>query len=249
MVLCRQKQGRCRKSSPEWRLHLASRGEAINQPKISGRDELVEKKAKTGTSEAYKSWFDLSILFLAHVLLLPLWIALWTLIPIAIWLGDRGPIFYRQKRTGKNGKVFTVLKFRTMVPEADRQGPAWTLDNDPRLTRIGRVLRKTALDELPEILSIWKRDMSLVGPRALDVEEHQVLEQQIPEFDKRLQVRPGLTGLAQIYDRNDIAVDKLQYDLEYLECMGPFLDLKLLVLSVRNTIFAKWDRRGGKPAE
>ena len=201
-----------------------------------------------GTREAYKPWFDFSILFFAHLFLLPLWIVLWTMIPVAIWLGDRGPVFYSQKRTGKNGKVFTVLKFRTMIPGADRQGPAWTLDNDPRLTRIGRILRKTALDELPEILSIWKRDMSLVGPRALDVGEHQALEEQIPGFEKRLKVRPGLTGLAQVYDPNDIALNKLQYDLEYLQSMGPFLDLKLLVLSVRNTIFARWDRRGGKPA-
>jgi lipopolysaccharide/colanic/teichoic acid biosynthesis glycosyltransferase len=210
---------------------------------------MVEKKTHIGANEAYKTWFDFSILFFAHLFLLPLWIALWTLIPLAIWLGDRGPVFYSQKRTGKNGKIFTVLKFRTMIPDADKKGPAWTLDNDPRLTRIGRILRKTALDELPEILSIWKRDMSLVGPRALAVEEHQALEEQIPEFEKRLQVRPGLTGLAQVYDPHDIAIDKLQYDLEYMESMGLLLDLKLLVLSVRNTLFARWDRRGGKPTE
>ena len=198
------------------------------------------------SSESYKEWFDFLILFFAHLFFLPLWIVLWTIIPLIIWLGDRGPIFYSQKRTGKNGKVFTVFKFRTMIPNADQQGPAWTIVDDPRLTRIGRILRKTALDELPEILSVWKRDMSLVGPRALDVEEHQALTQQIPGFEKRLRIRPGLTGLAQVYDPNDSAIAKLRYDLEYLECMGPVLDLKLLVLSVRNTILAKWDRREGK---
>ncbi|PKB84266.1 MAG: hypothetical protein BZY88_00640 [SAR202 cluster bacterium Io17-Chloro-G9] len=199
-------------------------------------------------NDSYKPWFDLSILIVAHLLLLPLWILLWTSIPLLIWLGDRGPIFYRQKRSGKDGHVITILKFRTMVPDADRTGPAWTTEDDPRLTRVGKILRRTALDELPETLSIWKGEMSLVGPRALDLEEQQALEQQIPNFAARLQVRPGLTGLAQIYDRNDVSENKFYYDLEYLDRMGPWLDLRLLVLSVWNTVMARWDRRGGKPA-
>jgi lipopolysaccharide/colanic/teichoic acid biosynthesis glycosyltransferase len=91
--------------------------------------------------------------------------------------------------------------------------------------------------------------MSLVGPRALDVEEEESLEQQIPGFADRLQVLPGLTGLAQVYDRTDNALDKFRYDQEYLQRMGPWLDLKLLVLSLRNTLAARWDQRSGKPAE
>lgn len=199
--------------------------------------------------DSYKSWFDLTILVFAHLLFLPLWILLWTLIPVLIWLGDRGPVFYRQKRAGKQGRPFTVLKFRTMVMDADRKGPAWTTDGDPRITPIGRLLRRTALDELPEVLSIWKRDMSFVGPRALDLEEQQALEKQIPDFEKRLLVLPGLTGLAQVYDRSDNAHDKSRYDLEYLQQMSPWLDARLLVLSVWNSLTARWDRRGGKPAE
>ncbi len=135
-----------------------------------------------------------------------------------------------------------------MVPDADRMGPAWTTEGDPRVTRIGKLLRRTALDELPEVLSIWTGHMSLVGPRALDVEEQKGLEQQVPGFAERLRVRPGLTGLAQIYDRTDDADDKFHYDLEYLQHMGPWLDLKLLVLSVWNTLAGRWDQRGGKPA-
>jgi lipopolysaccharide/colanic/teichoic acid biosynthesis glycosyltransferase len=199
--------------------------------------------------DSYKSWFDPTILVLAHLLFLPLWILLWTLIPVLIWLGDRGPVFYRQKRAGKQGQPFTVLKFRTMVMDADRKGPAWTTDGDPRITPIGRLLRRTALDELPELLSIWKRDMSFVGPRALDLEEQQALEKQIPDFEKRLLILPGLTGLAQVYDRSDNAHDKSRYDLEYLQQMSPWLDARLLVLSVWNSLTARWDRRGGKPAE
>ena len=196
----------------------------------------------------YKRFYDITILVLTHTLLLPLWLLLWSVIPLLIWLGDRGSVFYKQGRVGKDGRVFTILKFRTMVLGADRQGPAWTTRNDWRVTRIGKVLRRTALDELPEILSIWKGDMSLVGPRALDVEEQQALERQIDGFAERLRVRPGLTGLAQIYDRADNANDKLKYDVQYLQTMGPWLDTVLLMLSLWNTVTGRWDQRGGKAA-
>ena len=197
----------------------------------------------------YKRWFDLTILVLAHVLLLPVWVFLWTVVPLLIWVGDRGPVFYRQQRVGKDGRVFTIIKFRTMMPDADQKGPAWTSEGDPRVTRVGRVLRRMALDELPEVISIWKGNMSLVGPRALDVEEHERLEQEIPGFRERLKALPGLTGLAQVYDRADDSHDKFHYDQEYLQRMGPGLDLKLLVLSVWNTVTSRWDQRGGKPTK
>ena len=197
---------------------------------------------------AYKRWFDLAILILAHLALLPVWIVLWTMIPLVIWLGDRGPVFYRQKRVGKGGRIFTMLKFRSMVTGADRDGPAWTTEGDPRVTRVGKLIRRTALDELPELLSILKGDMSFVGPRALAVEEHKELEERIPGFAQRLQVLPGLTGLAQIYDYSDTASDKLSYDQEYIRRMGVWLDIRLMVISVFNTLFGRWDRRGGKPA-
>lgn len=195
---------------------------------------------------SYKRPFDLAVLILAHVLLLPLWVVLWTAIPLLIWLEDRGPIFYRQERPGKDGRLFTILKFRTMVPDADRTGPAWTLQADSRVTRIGRLLRRTGLDELPQVLAMWKGDMSLVGPRALPIKEQRWLETQIPGFAMRLAVRPGLTGLAQIYNRTDEPHAKLQYDLEYIRRMSPWLDAKLLLLSVVNTLLARWDRRDGK---
>ena len=198
--------------------------------------------------DSYQRWFDLAVLILAHLLLFPLWLLLWALIPLLIWTEDRGPIFYRQQRMGKDGKPFTILKFRTMVPDADRKGPAWTTEGDPRVTGVGRLLRLTAMDELPETLSIWKGDMSLVGPRALDVQEYPWLEKQVPGFRERLRVKPGLTGLAQVYDRTDDGPTKLRYDLEYIQRISLWLDVKLLVLSVRNTLTARWDRRSGKPA-
>ena len=196
---------------------------------------------------AYKRRLDLSVIFLAHLLLLPLWLLLWTIIPLLIWFDDRGPVFYRQKRVGKDGKIFTILKFRTMVPDAHRKGPSWTAAKDPRVTRVGRLLRRTALDELPEVLSICNGDMSLVGPRALDVEEYQALEQQIPGFAQRQTVLPGLTGLAQVYDRTDNATVKFAFDLQYLGNMSLWLDLRLISLSIWNTLTARWDMRIGKP--
>ena len=209
---------------------------------------MAEHQIPQSSPASYKHWFDLTVLVLAHLLLAPIWILLWTMIPLLIWLGDRGPIFYRQRRIGKDRRIFTILKFRTMVPGADQQGPAWTSEADPRVTRIGRLLRRTALDEIPELLSIFKGDMSFVGPRALDVEEHFGLEKTIPGFDRRLCVLPGLTGLAQVYNPDDDAHGKFHYDCQYLERRGPVLDTKILLLSVRNTLIGRWDQRGGKPA-
>ena len=208
---------------------------------------MEEQQPAGRPREGYKAWFDLGILVAVHVLLLPILVVLWTVIPLLIWLGDRGPIFYKQQRVGKHGRVFTIRKFRTMVMDAQLKGPAWTTQGDLRVTRIGKILRPTALDELPEVLNIWNRDMSLVGPRALVVEEQRDLEERIPGFSQRLMVLPGLTGLAQVFDRDDEANDKFRYDLEYLKCMSPWLDLRLLARSVWNTLGARWDRRGGKP--
>lgn len=194
----------------------------------------------------YKRPLDLTILLAAHLVLAPVFLMLWAVIPLLVWLEDRGPVFYRQHRPGKGGELFTILKFRTMVVNADRIGPAWTQDKDPRVTRVGRVLRRTALDELPSVLSIWKGDMSFVGPRALPVKEQQFLETQIPGFAGRLNVRPGLTGMAQVYDIQDDAATKLRYDLEYIYRMNLMLDVKLILLSARNTLTGRWDVRTGK---
>jgi lipopolysaccharide/colanic/teichoic acid biosynthesis glycosyltransferase len=204
----------------------------------------LETEAVSGA--LYKRPLDLTILLAAHLALAPVFLVLWVLLPLLVWLEDRGPVFYGQQRPGKSGKLFTVLKFRTMVVNADKIGPAWTQDKDARITRVGRILRRTALDELPSVLSIWKGDMSFVGPRALPVKEQQFLETQIPDFAVRLNVRPGLTGMAQVYDREDDAPTKLRYDLEYIRRMSLLLDIKLILLSARNTVMGRWDVRTGK---
>ncbi len=214
----------------------------------AGTSYLEADRRSLALREASKRVFDLAILTTSHLLLAPVFIALWTVIPLLIWLEDRGPVFYRQERPGRGGRPFTLLKFRTMVVNADAVGPAWTTDKDPRITRIGRILRKTALDELPGVLSIWKGSMSFVGPRALPMKEQEMFEREIDGFSRRLRIRPGLTGLAQVYDQVDDAHTKLQYDLEYIDRMSLALDVKLVVLSVRNTMMGKWDTRTGKTA-
>lgn len=196
----------------------------------------------------YKRFLDLSVLFLAHLLLPPIWIFLWIFIPLFIWIEDGIPIFYIQERSGLNGKPFRAFKFRSMVKDAEKAtGVVWAEEHDPRVTRLGRILRATALDELPQVINILKGDMSFVGPRAERPELMTKFNKAIPNFSQRLIVRPGLTGIAQIYGKYDSSpAEKLNHDLQYIEKMNPWLDIKLLLLSLRITFKAKWESRGKK---
>jgi lipopolysaccharide/colanic/teichoic acid biosynthesis glycosyltransferase len=195
----------------------------------------------------YKRPFDLTILLVAHVCLAPVWLFLWTAIPAAVWLGDRGPVFYRQPRVGVRGQTFEAIKFRTMRPDAERQtGPVWASANDPRVTPIGRILRKTALDELPQVINILRGDMSLVGPRSERPELHERFVAEVAGFEDRLAVKPGLTGMAQIRGAYDLSpAEKLKFDLQYIDQMSPLLDMRILIMSVVNTVTGRWDRREG----
>ena len=116
-------------------------------------------------NDRYKRLFDLTALLCVYLAFLPIWALVWSLIPLLIFLEDRGPAFYRQKRLGKHGKPFLMVKFRTMVRDADRKGPLVTAVNDSRLTRVGRYLRLSHLDECPQVLNILRGEMSIVGPR------------------------------------------------------------------------------------
>ena len=192
-----------------------------------------------------KRLLDLSMVFggLLFPLLWPLWIVVIFIIPLLIWLEDRGPIFYSQNRIGKNKKIFKVYKFRTMIPDAEKiSGAVWSTKNDPRITKIGHILRKTALDEIPQLLNIIRGEMSFVGPRAERPELHNKFTKAIPEFDERLKVTPGLSGLAQISGSYDLdPSEKIKYDLEYIEKMSFFFDIKIITLSVFNSLLARWD--------
>tara|TARA_B100001750_G_C15444117_1_gene565232 strand:+ start:383 stop:991 length:609 start_codon:yes stop_codon:yes gene_type:complete len=196
----------------------------------------------------YKRPFDLLIILCAHVfpLTLVIWILVWLIIPLMIWGADRGPIFYRQQRVGRYGKAFSVWKFRTMVRNADTHGLAWTVEGDHRITSVGRFLRRTGLDELPQLINVIRGEMSLVGPRPLAIEEQLMLEHEMPEFASRLDVVPGITGLAQLYNREDDDKTKLAYDIYYIQNMGPVMDVKLLLLTVMDVVLRRRDVRTGK---
>ncbi len=196
----------------------------------------------------YKRPFDLSIIFFAHIFppTLLVWVIIWFVIPILIWVEDRGKVFFRQERVGVNGSIFSVWKFRTMVQDAENLGQVWTQEGDDRVTRVGRLLRRTGLDELPQLLNVIRGEMSLVGPRPLAVQEQEVLESQITGFRERLQVLPGLTGLAQLYNRDDDSEEKLKYDMMYVKEMGWQLDLKLLFLTAFDVVLRRRDVRTGK---
>ena len=190
----------------------------------------------------YKRPMDLSILLLAHLLLSPLWALLWVLIPLAIWLEDRGPIFYVQQRVGHGGRTFGMFKFRSMrVQEGPEEWSGFTIRDDPRVTRIGGFLRRTALDELPQVINLFKGDISFVGPRALPTEMHEDYVNENSDFPLRLQIRPGLTGLSQIKSpRHCSARERLNYDLSYIQKSSLYLDVKLIIISVWLTLTGKW---------
>ena len=192
---------------------------------------------------------DLSILLSAHIAVAPVWLAIWAVVPLAIWLEDRGPIFYRQRRLGLNGRPFNVLKFRTMIPNAEKHtGAIWATKDDPRITRVGRILRRTALDELPQVVNIARGDMSFVGPRSERPELHAEFAKSVPGFERRLAVLPGLTGLAQVKgDYNLPPVEKLAYDIYYIRHWSLWLDVGLLVASIAKTFTLAWDHKSERP--
>jgi lipopolysaccharide/colanic/teichoic acid biosynthesis glycosyltransferase len=173
----------------------------------------------------------------------------WLFISLAIKLEDRGPILYRQDRVGLKGKVFQALKFRSMVADAEEAvGPVQASHHDPRVTRVGQILRATALDELPQLWSILWGDMSFVGPRALRPGEIEVngsgecvpLEA-IFGYAERHAVRPGLTGLAQVYAPRDIPRhQKFRYDLLYIRRRTLWLDLRLVAVSLWISLRGRW---------
>lgn len=172
----------------------------------------------------------------------------WLLFASAIKLEDQGPIFYTQERMGKDGSIFKALKFRSMIPDAEKKtGAVWATEHDPRVTKVGRVLRATAMDELPQLWNIFRGDMSFVGPRAERPELVEKFARQIRNYRNRFSVRPGLTGIAQVYGRYDTPPQhKLKYDLLYIKNQTFCLDLKLIFLSFWITFRGKWESRQKK---
>jgi exopolysaccharide biosynthesis polyprenyl glycosylphosphotransferase len=214
----------------------------------------------------FKRITDLALASLGVALTWPLWV----LIALAVKLDSSGPVFFGQDRLGKDGKPFRILKFRTMCNDAEQNGPQFACHHDPRITRVGRILRKMRLDEIPQLCNILKGDMSFIGPRperevfirefqkpvpdlregrrATDSQGYQIVcgyKEQIPFYSYRLLVKPGITGWAQVM--HSYAADleetkeKLQYDLYYIKNMSLFLDLAILLKTIRIVLFG-WGR-------
>ena len=188
-----------------------------------------------------KRIFDLVLAAFGFLFFLPLW----TLICVGIYLEDGRPILFVQKRVGKGGKEFTAYKFRTIYKRYDDQVAKGVVvhADDRTVTRVGRFLRKTALNELPQLLNILRGDMSFVGPRPEPPEFIAAYEKEVPNLGRmRYQVRPGLTGIAQVYGPHNMAPrNKLRYDLLYMRRRSFWLDMKLIGMSVWNTVRGKWD--------
>lgn len=168
------------------------------------------------------------------------------IVPILIKIEDGGPVFYKQERVGKNGKIIRLLKFRSMIQNAEINGPVWSGENDPRITRIGRWIRKSRLDEVPQMINVMKGEMSFVGPRPERPSFVEKLREKIPFYDLRISVRPGITGWAQIrypYGASEAdALEKLKYDLYYIKNWSFFFDLLILFETIKVVLFGKGAR-------
>jgi lipopolysaccharide/colanic/teichoic acid biosynthesis glycosyltransferase len=197
-----------------------------------------------------KRAFDAAFAGAGLMLSLPVW----ALCAVAIKLEDGGPVFYTQERVGRAGRRFQVFKFRSMRPDAESAtGALQALPGDARVTRVGRLLRATAADELPQLLNICRGDMSFVGPRALRPGEIErigttvVPLEAVPGYADRVQVRPGLTGLAQIYAPRDVERrHKFRYDRLYIRRQSMWLDLRLILLSFWISFLGTWESRHRK---
>jgi lipopolysaccharide/colanic/teichoic acid biosynthesis glycosyltransferase len=170
---------------------------------------------------------------------------LMALVALLIRLDSPGPVIYSQERVGQHGKPFRIYKFRSMVQDAEKMtGPQWAAKNDPRITRVGRWIRKLRIDEIPQFWNVLKGEMSLVGPRPERPYFVEKFKKEIPLYTRRLRVRPGISGWAQIKGAYDSSIDdvkqKLQYDLFYLENMSLRMDLKILL----NTVYVILTGRG-----
>jgi exopolysaccharide biosynthesis polyprenyl glycosylphosphotransferase len=185
---------------------------------------------------------------LAHATaLLILTLPLMLIVAVLIKLDSRGPVLYRQKRLGRNGQEFSVLKFRSMREDAEAGiGPTWASENDPRITRVGRVIRLLRIDELPQLINVFRGEMSFVGPRP--EREHFIrrFEREIPYYGLRLVARPGITGWAQVEYRyassDEDALEKLKYDLYYIKNSTLLFDFWIILKTVKVVLFGSGAR-------
>ncbi len=206
-------------------------------------DSPIMKCSSTGLTveqRAVKRFIDICISFVGIVVLSPIML----IVSLAIKLYDGGPVFYKQKRCTKDLKTFDIIKFRSMVVDAEKDGPQPAVDNDKRITPIGKIIRGFRLDELPQLFNILKGDMSVVGPRPERVEHVAAYSEEIPEFVNRYKVKGGLTGYAQVFGKyNTSAYNKLKMDLIYIQNYSLILDFKLILMTFK-ILFKKESTEG-----
>lgn len=186
----------------------------------------------------FKRWLD----FIIALLAMPFFIPVLIIVSPLIWLDDPGPIFYNAPRLGYKGKVFKMYKFRSMKVNApdirNEDGTTYNSENDPRVTRVGRILRKTSIDELPQLLNVLKGDMSLIGPRPdLPGAEKEVYR---PGDKKKLTVKPGITGYSQAYYRNSSTIEqRFNGDVYYAKNVSIILDIKIMIKTIESVLASK----------
>jgi sugar transferase (PEP-CTERM system associated) len=190
----------------------------------------------------FKRFFDIGASLLTLIFSLPCILA----ISIAIYLESKGPIFFRQDRVGQDGRVFSLLKFRSMRVDAEGDKPVWAGINDSRVTRVGKVIRKLRMDEIPQVINVLKGEMSFVGPRPERPFFTEKLTQEIPFYSYRHTVKPGITGWAQIcypYGASkEDALEKLKYDLYYIKHMSSYMDFMILLETFKTVFFGRGSR-------
>jgi sugar transferase (PEP-CTERM system associated) len=189
-----------------------------------------------------KRYTDIVISILSLAIFLPVSL----LVAMAIKLDSKGPVFYEQDRVGEDGKVFNLFKFRSMRVDAEDNGPVWAMVDDYRVTRVGRIIRKLRLDEIPQMINVIKGDMSFVGPRPERPFFVEKLTDEIPFYSHRHSVKPGITGWAQLYypygASKEDALEKLKYDLYYIKNMSPLMDLTIVLETIKVVFFGKGAR-------
>jgi sugar transferase (PEP-CTERM system associated) len=198
---------------------------------------------KSGATLVFKRAIDLAFSIVGLILSLPLV----AIIACAIKATSTGPVLFRQQRVGQSGRIFVLYKFRSMYVDAERHsGPVWASQGDPRVTPVGRILRRFRLDEWPQLFNVLRGDMSFVGPRPERPEFARMLQRRIPFYAERFTVKPGITGWAQIRHHYAASVEdsmeKLQYDLYYIKNLSPFLDLLIVLNTVQVVLLAKGAR-------
>lgn len=250
LALATQKISQRRQSEPGtlvsdivFKTHSETLSRKVDIEQFTSADRVAAQSIRqAGVKRASKRLIDLVLAFSLLIFLAPLLVVT----AIAIMLESRGPVFYRQTRVGLDGRPFRIFKFRSMRTDAERNGPQWASTRDARVTRVGRFIRKLRIDEIPQAINIIANEMSFVGPRPERPEFVEILEKEIPNYQERHFVKPGLTGWAQVNfeygDSIEDAREKLEYDLYYVKHYSNWLDIKTILMTFRVALFGVGSR-------